>query len=188
MKRICSLLVLIVLAACSAPSPAPQMRYLSDSYATLYLGRRRHGHDQANPGCQAAGSRVLAGRRRLRRAIDRYRHRKAGGIFLQERPTGGNVPDFYRTGGISNSDRKFQHHSEGERSPFNALWRLCGLFRKRRRAKRGCRRGPETSGNVFSRGANAVFHEDLRWSGNARRISPRGAGLARVHPLAPPYG
>lgn len=38
MKMICSLLVLIVLAACSAPSPAPQMRYLSDSYATLYLG------------------------------------------------------------------------------------------------------------------------------------------------------
>ncbi|HEY5704903.1 MAG TPA: L,D-transpeptidase family protein [Terrimicrobiaceae bacterium] len=38
-KRICFLLSAVVLAACSTtPTPPPQARYLTDAYATLYLG------------------------------------------------------------------------------------------------------------------------------------------------------
>jgi lipoprotein-anchoring transpeptidase ErfK/SrfK len=32
------MLTAVLTASCSAPSPPPQMRYLTDSYATLYLG------------------------------------------------------------------------------------------------------------------------------------------------------
>jgi hypothetical protein len=38
-KRICFLLTTVLLAACaSTPPPRPETRYLTDSYATLYLG------------------------------------------------------------------------------------------------------------------------------------------------------
>ena len=164
------------------------MRYLSDSYATLYLGpdgtvttRQTQAAKPQDQGFWRGDG--VSGAPSI--AIDIGRQEaffyKSGQLVGMSPISTGREGYRTPTGNFSIIQKEKDHlstlYGDYVDSSGNVVVGNVGV-----------EEDPETSGNVFSRGANAVFHEDLRWSGNARRISPRGAGLARVHPLAPPYG